>query len=64
MKRCSVSPYEGQEKYIFISYCLRDKKNVFPIMEQLVRDGCRIWFDEGIDPGTEWQEIIVSRLKG
>lgn len=64
MKRCSVSPYEGQEKYIFISYCLRDKKNVFPIMEQLVRDGCRIWFDEGIDPGTEWQEILVSRLKG
>lgn len=62
MKRCSVRPYDGGEKFIYISYCHRDKKYVFPIMEQMVRDGFRIWFDEGIDTGAEWPEISASHL--
>lgn len=64
MKRCSVKPYEGNEKYIFVSYCHRDKKYVFPIIEQLSRDGYRVWYDEGIDPGSEWPEIIAHHLNG
>ena len=62
MKRCSAKPYEGNEKYIFVSYCHKDKEMVFPIIEQLVKDGYRIWYDEGIDPGTEWPEIIAQHL--
>ena len=62
MKRCSAKPYEGDEKYIFVSYCHKDKEMVFPIIEQLVKDGYRIWYDEGIDPGTEWPEIIAQHL--
>ena len=62
MKRCSAKPYEGNEKYIFVSYCHKDKDKVFPIIEQLVKDGYRIWYDEGIDPGTEWPEIIAQHL--
>ncbi|MGN1202450.1 MAG: TIR domain-containing protein [Eubacterium sp.] len=64
MKRCSVKPYEGNEKYIFVSYCHKDKKYVFPIIEQLARDGYRVWYDEGIDPGSEWPEIIARHLNG
>ena len=64
MKRCSVKPYEGTEKYIFISYCHKDKAMVFPIIEQLARYGYRIWYDEGIDPGSEWPEIIAQHLNG
>lgn len=64
MKRCSVKPYEGSEEYIFVSYCHKDKAHVFPIIEQLARDGHRIWYDEGIDPGTEWPEIIARHLSG
>ena len=64
MKRCGVKPYEGNEKYIFISYCHKDKAIVFPIIEQLARDGYRLWYDEGIDPGSEWPEIIASHLNG
>ena len=64
MKRCSVKPYEGNKKYIFVSYCHKDKKFVFPIIEQLVCDGYRVWYDEGIDPGSEWPEIIASHLNG
>ena len=61
-KRCSVKPYDGNEKYIFISYCHKDRAQVFPIIEQLAKDGYRIWYDEGIDPGSEWPEIIASHL--
>ena len=64
MRRCSVKPYEGQEAYIFISYCHKDRASVFPIIEQLARDGYRVWYDEGIDPGSEWPEIIASHLNG
>lgn len=64
MKRCSVKPYEGNEKYIFVSYCHKDRAYVFPIIEQLVKDGFRVWYDEGIDPGAEWPEIIASHLNG
>lgn len=64
MKRCKVRPYEGTEKYIFISYCHKDKMFVFPIIEQLRKDGYRIWYDEGVDPGSEWPEIIASHLNG
>ena len=62
MKKCSAKPYEGNEKYIFVSYCHKDKDKVFPIIEQLVKDGYRIWYDEGIDPGSEWPEIIAQHL--
>ncbi len=62
MKRCSVKPYEGTQKYIFVSYCHKDKELVFPIIEPLTRDGYRVWYDEGIDPGSEWPEIIAQHL--
>lgn len=64
MKRCSVAPYEGNERYIFVSYCHKDKAKVFPVIERLVRDGYRVWYDEGIDPGSEWPEIIANHLNG
>ena len=64
MKRCAAKPYEGQEKYIFVSYCHKDRAYVFPVIEQLTKDGYRVWYDEGIDPGSEWPEIIASHLNG
>ena len=64
MKRCAAKPYEGQEKYIFVSYCHKDRAYVFPVIEQLAKDGYRVWYDEGIDPGSEWPEIIAKHLNG
>ncbi len=64
MRRCSAKPYEGELRYIFVSYCHKDKAQVFPIIERLVRDGYRVWYDEGIDPGSEWPEIIAHHLNG
>ena len=62
MKRCSVRPYEGAENYIFVSYCHKDKKEIYPIIERLARDGYRVWYDEGINPGDDWPEVIADHL--
>ncbi|MCM1025028.1 MAG: TIR domain-containing protein [Roseburia sp.] len=62
MVRCSLEPYEGKEKYIFISYAHKDNDRVYPIIEKLAGMGYRIWYDEGIDPGSEWPETIAEHL--
>lgn len=64
MLRCSLKPYEGTEKYIFISYSHQDNARVYPIIESLAEKGFRIWYDEGIDPGSEWPETIAEHLGG
>lgn len=64
MRQCSVRPYEGKQDYIFVSYCHKDKRYVFPMIEQLAHDGYRVWYDEGINPGSEWPEVIAEHLSG
>lgn len=54
--------YEGNQPYIFVSYAHKDSKKVFQIIEQLQKRGYRIWYDEGIEPGTEWPENIAQHL--
>ena len=55
-------PYEGDRDYIFVSYSHRDSARVFPLIEALNASGYRVWYDEGIDPGTEWPESIADHL--
>lgn len=62
MRRCNAAPYEGNREYIFVSYCHKDRDYVYPIIEHMAKDGYRIWFDEGINPGTDWPEIIAEHL--
>lgn len=57
------TPYSGTDSYIFISYAHKDKKEVYPIIEKLLNDGFRIWYDDGIDPGTEWDENIAKHIE-
>lgn len=62
MKNCSVVPYSGDEGFIFISYSHKDSELIFPIIERMAQKGYRIWYDEGIDPGSEWSEFIANNL--
>ena len=62
MKACSITPYEGDKPYIFISYAHRDSHMVFPILEELDRRGYRVWYDDGVAPGSEWPENIAQHL--
>ena len=54
--------YEGPEKFIFISYAHKDSDQVLKILEKLVENGYRIWYDDGIAPGSEWPEDIAQHL--
>ena len=58
-----IRPYEGAEPYIFISYAHRDYDRIAPILRELAGRGYRFWYDEGIDPGTEWPESIARHLE-
>ena len=58
-----IKPYEGTEPYIFISYAHRDYERLVPILRELEKRGYRFWYDEGIDPGTEWPESIANHLE-
>jgi hypothetical protein len=60
--RPSFKPYEGEDSFIFISYAHLDRESVFPIIDALNAGGFKVWYDEGVDPGTEWPEEIASHL--
>ena len=63
MFKCNFSVYEGNEKYLFISYAHKDSDLVYPIIEHMNEAGYRIWFDDGITPGSEWPEYIATHLE-
>ena len=54
--------YKGNEPYIFISYSHKDKDVVYPIIKALADKGFRVWFDTGIEAGTEWPEYLAERI--
>ncbi len=61
-----VPPYSGDKPYIFISYAHKDREertDVDAIILYLQSRGFRVWYDEGIDPGTEWDENIASHVE-
>ena len=58
----ALRAYEGREPYIFISYAHKDMAKVLPIIEGLAEKGFRIWYDAGIEAGTEWPEYIAEHL--
>nr|WP_302111433.1 toll/interleukin-1 receptor domain-containing protein [uncultured Acetatifactor sp.] len=64
MTDSNIQPYRGDEPYAFISYAHRNKAEVLTIIGRMQAEGCRIWYDEGIDPGTEWAEHIAQQLIG
>lgn len=59
---CRVVPYEGNEPYIFLSYCHKDQARVYPIFEQLALDGYRVWYDNGNHVGDDWLTNIEEFL--
>lgn len=54
--------YEGKEPYIFISYSHKDETCVWKIIETMNESGFRIWYDDGVHPGTEWDKIIADHI--
>lgn len=55
--------YEGDESYAFISYAHKDSATVWPIIDHMDKDGYRIWYDDGIRPGTEWDDNVAEHIQ-
>jgi WD40 repeat protein len=49
--------------FVFVSYAHQDKALVYPELLRIRSLGLRVWYDEGIEPGSEWPEAIASALK-
>ena len=56
--------YEGTQPYIFISYSHKDSAQVMTIVDDLEQRGYRVWYDGGIEAGSEWPEYIAKHLRG
>ena len=57
-----VLPYNGNKKFIFISYSHKDSSQVLSIISKMINQGYRVWYDEGIVPGTEWDKNIAEHI--
>lgn len=55
--------YGGNEPYIFVSYSHKDADTVIPAIAEMQKNGFRVWFDLGIEVGTEWSNNIASHLR-
>lgn len=53
----------GKKPYIFVSYSHRNKDDAMEIVNQLQSNCYRVWYDEGVDPGSEWDKNIASHVE-
>ena len=58
-----IPVYEGRDPYIFVSYAHRDSGSVLPVISGLFDEKYRVWYDEGIAPGSEWPHYIAVHLE-
>ncbi len=54
--------YKGYDPYIFISYAHKDSETVMPLIHGLENNHFRLWYDNGIEAGSEWPEFIAEKL--
>ena len=47
---------------MFNSYAHKDMEIVFKVLKKLNKDRYRIWYDEGIEPGNEWPEVVGNAV--
>ena len=58
-----IPSYKGSEPYIFVSYSHKDSERVLPILNAMIHDGYRVWYDEGIPWSSEWREVIENHIR-
>lgn len=56
--------YEGDERYIFVSYAHADRELIFPEITKFHDEGYPVWYDQGLTAGQEWDEEIEEALLG
>lgn len=55
-------PEKRNTSYAFVSYSHRDSERVLSLIGRLRASGVSLWYDEGIEAGSEWPEYIADSL--
>ena len=59
-----LSPcYIGPEPFVFVSYSHQDASMVYPEIDNLFQMGCRVWYDQGIKPSSDWNEELANAIQ-
>lgn len=62
--RLPFAAYKGTKPYAFVSYSHKNMSEVFGITKRLAEGRYRLWYDEGIEPGNEWPEVVGKAILG
>lgn len=54
---------EKTRPFVFISYSHKDSETVLQVIKELQKNSYEIWYDDGIDPGTEWDKNIAEHVE-
>lgn len=49
--------------HVFISYAHRDSERVRPFFDRMLEGNCNIWYDNGIEVGSEWPAQIQKSIE-
>ena len=52
----------NEKPYVFVSYAHADKEIVMPTINAMTSNGINIWYDGGIEAGSEWPEYIAEKV--
>ena len=54
--------YEGDDKYIFISYSHKSEDAIYDILWKMFNKGIRFWYDDGLHKGENWEKEVEKKL--
>jgi hypothetical protein len=57
------APYMADAPYLFTSYAHKDSERVFAVISRLHSRRYRIWYDEGIEIGADWPQVVAEKLQ-
>ncbi len=63
MSKEKIPAYRGTDPYLFVSYAHADGSDVMNAIEALCAKGYRVWYDEGIEAGSDWAQKIGTSLE-
>ena len=56
--------YAGSEPYVFVCYAHSDADVIYPELADLAATGVPVWYDEGIEPSSEWSDSLAHAIEG
>lgn len=65
ISRCAAVPVEeiaDTQDFLLVSYSHKDYKKVYEDLAVMSQAGVKFWYDEGLEPGKNWDEEVKSVL--